>query len=421
MSRIFFINRFYHPDNSATAQLLTSLAEYLAAKDMDVVVTTSRLDYVTGNKIYLAHEKINGVEIHRLQTTAFGRDSLIGRAFDYLSFYFNCLLFLLFKTTRKDIIVVKTDPPMLSVIAMLVSIFKRYRYITWNQDLFPEIAEKSLSNIKIKFIYRWLRNVRDLSLSKSFLNIFIGEMMCEKLHNLKHRNTEQTIIHNWNVSTNKSQITPLDLKTKWNIKEKFVVGYSGNLGKAHNPKILYKAIKKLSEIDSIHFLFIGNGSGMQWLKQKTAIAKLSNITFLPYQPIELLRSSLCVPDIHLISLNSEMEGLIVPSKFYGILSVGKPMIFIGGKDGELVRLINKHQCGISVDENEAQGLILTIKHYHKSPDDIEQHANNSRLAYQQYYSPEISLEKWHQELKNAQENFNLPTYPQTRQKPSHDV
>src|SRR5207248_2927152 len=119
--------------------------------------------------------------------------------------------------------------------------------------------------------------------------------------------------------------------------DKIVVGYSGNLGTAHETDTLIEAAEILKDRADICFLVIGGGSRLSKLQEEVAVRDLRNFVFQPYQTREQLPTTLTLPDIHWLSLRAEFEGLIVPSKFYGIVAAGRPMILIGSQTGELAR------------------------------------------------------------------------------------
>ena len=113
--RIIFVNRFYAPDHSSTSQMLTDLAVALAAGGMEVHVVTSRLRYDDPADLLPPRENLDGVSVHRVRTSAFGRGTLLGRAIDYASFYVAASVRLLALVRRGDVVVAKTDPPLISV------------------------------------------------------------------------------------------------------------------------------------------------------------------------------------------------------------------------------------------------------------------------------------------------------------------
>ena len=366
MQRVVFINRFYAPDHSATSQILTDLAEHLASLGGDIHIVSSRQLYEDAKARLQSFELINDVSIHRVYTTKFGRKNIIGRTVDYASFYIFSFFFLLKFIKAKDTVVAKTDPPLISVVAAFVAKVKKAKLINWVQDLFPEVAIAiNPGAIPLPFI-SLIQKMRNWSFVAASKNVVIGELMREKLKNNGIDESKIEVIHNWFVDENNyptgEEINKL--KLKWGLEGKYIVGYSGNLGRAHEYHTFLKAIELLKEIQEIVFLFIGGGVGMEALKKITCKKKLTNIVYMPYQDKSKLNLTLRVPDIHLISLLPSLEGLIVPSKFYGIFAVGRPVIFVGSKDGELAKILNDTHCGINIPNLDSNFLADEILKYY---------------------------------------------------------
>src|SRR5260370_32852205 len=144
--RIVFVNRYYDPDRSATGQMLTDLARGLVACGFNVHVVSSRQLYDDPGTRLAPEETLFGVRVHRVATTRFGRNRLLGRAMDYASFYVTCAVMLLKVLRRGDALVVKTDPPLLSILAAPIAGAKHAMLINWQQDVFPEIASQLGAN-----------------------------------------------------------------------------------------------------------------------------------------------------------------------------------------------------------------------------------------------------------------------------------
>jgi len=172
-----------------------------------------------------------------------------------------------------------------------------------------------------------------------------------------------TIIHNW---SDEDEIVPIahadnTLRQAWGLSDKFVVGYSGNLGRTHEFLTMLSASERFRNDDRIVFLVIGGGHQNDGLAHEVKSRGLErSYLFAPYQDAGALKYSLGVPDVHWISLRPQFEGLIVPSKFYGVAAAGRPMISIGSKQGELGRLVEKHQCGFAVEEGDVDSLESAI-------------------------------------------------------------
>jgi glycosyltransferase involved in cell wall biosynthesis len=268
---------------------------------------------------------------------------------DYASFYWSAFFSLLILARSGDVIVTQTDPPLISVVAWLATRLRGARLITWLQDIFPEVAE-GLGVLCRPLWLASLMRIRDRSLRGTQMNVILGERMRQRLTAHGIAPGMLRIIPNW---ADEERIHPVaaednPLRRSWGLEGKFVVGYSGNLGRAHEFDTMVGAMEQLREDDRIVFAFIGGGAGMVGLERTVAAAGLSNVRFFPYQPRERLSESPSVADVRLVSLRPQLEGLIVPSKIYGILAAARPTVFIGDADGEVARLIAEWRVGFTV-------------------------------------------------------------------------
>src|SRR6266849_6622249 len=168
--RVVFVNRYFHPDHSATSQMVSDLAFHLASRGWNVGAITSRQRYDDANARLAPRESLNGVDVRRIATTRFGRAFLPGRAIDYATFYISA--FFAIRGERESIVVALTDPPLISVVAALAS----RRTINWLQDLFPEVA--NALGIRAP---RFLRRLRDWSLRRARMNVAIGAAMAKRV------------------------------------------------------------------------------------------------------------------------------------------------------------------------------------------------------------------------------------------------
>jgi len=392
--KIVFINRFFFPDESATSQMLSDLVFELANSEDHIEVLTSRLLY--GNEERLSSsEVINGVHIKRVWTTSFGRSNLFKRAFDYFSFYISAFFTLLFRMKNVDIVVAKTDPPLISVVAAIACKIKGCKAINWVQDLFPEVAT-SLGISSIARIEKQLVSIRNASLKAAMMNVVIGEKMKERLLSLGVDESKIYVIDNW---ADGSDISPVpkdsnDLRKRWEFGDELVVGYSGNMGRAHDFDAILSAAEYLKVNKNIRFLFIGEGAKKPWLESQVAERQLDNVIFKPYQARSQLTYSLCVPDIHLISLYPELEGLIVPSKYYGIIAAGRPVVFLGSRHGEIARMLNNGNCGRVFELGEWKQLADYLKYLSENHREIIEMGERARSSFISNYDRSILANKW---------------------------
>ena len=318
MKRIVCLNRYFFPDHSATSQMLGDLAFHLARSGYGVHVFASRQRYDDPQAKLPEIETVRGVSICRLSSTQFGRSALLGRGFDYLTFYRSVWRAVLAKTQPGDILVAKTDPPLLCIPAMQAAKRRGLRLVNWLQDLYPEVAARlDVPLIKGPLAGGLLR-LRDAALRAAEVNIVVGERMAEIVRARGIAPERVQVIPNWCDNEEIRSVLPLDnpLRRSWGLDDRFVVGYSGNLGRGHEFATILGAAERLRNEPRIVFLFIGGGNQLDELARRVHERKLDQqFRFLPYQDRAALSYSLSVPDVHWLSLKPELEGLIVPSKF----------------------------------------------------------------------------------------------------------
>jgi glycosyltransferase involved in cell wall biosynthesis len=151
------------------------------------------------------------------------------------------------------------------------------------------------------------------------------------------------------------------LRASWGLGDAFIVGYSGNMGRAHRLNELIDAASALRSKPDLHFVLIGDGAQRAALQARVQSLELKNVMFQPYQPRERLRESLSLPDVHVVSLDERLEGLIVPSKFVGVLAMGRPVLWIGAAEGEVGSLVCASGCGVTVPSGDAAALTHVLR------------------------------------------------------------
>ena len=362
--RVVFVNRYFYPDHSATSQMVSDLAFHLASRGWEVGVITSRQRYDDPSAALARREVVRGVDVQRVWSTTFGRHFLPGRAVDYATFYLSALFAMM--REREATIVAMTDPPMMSVVAALAS----KRVVNWLQDLFPDVAVALGMRVP-----RVVRRIRDWSLRKAKANVVIGESM---------RAPKAVVIHNWADAA----LHPVDVE-----HHGFVVGYSGNLGRVHDVATIIGAMNRLRG-ENIQLVITGGGAKMDEVRA----ANLPNIRIEPYAPRERLSESLSAADAHLVTLLPAIEGMVVPSKFYGILAVARPVLYAGARDGELARLVREHDCGVAVESGDTDGLAAAIRALAADRERARAMGRRGRALYEERFAPQIAFAAWEKVL-----------------------
>lgn len=398
--RIVLVNRYFAPDLSATSQMATDLMRHLAIAGYDVHVVTSRQRYDDPKSRLPAQEVDAGVTVHRVATTRFGRAGLLGRSIDYASFYVTASIKAARLASPGATLIAKTDPPLLSVPLGLVGRLRGARLVNWMQDVFPEIAsELGIGGKLARSLSAVLRPMRNRSLRIARLNAVVGQRMRDFVERCGAPSETVAVLPNW---ADGRRIVPIPrddnpLRTNWGLRDRFVVGYSGNLGRAHEIATITGAMASLARASPdvpIAWLFIGGGRQYEALEKDVARLGVQNVHFKPYQPLETLALSLGVADVHLVSLRPELEGLIVPSKYYGIAAAGRPAIFIGHSDGEIARRLRLAGCGVTVPAGDGTALGEAILALAADPGRASALGAAARRSFEADDERTVALTRW---------------------------
>lgn len=411
-SRVIFLNRYFYPDHAPTAELLADLAFALARSGFTVHVITSRQLYDRASADLPDRETIGGVEVHRVWTTRRGRTSLFGRGVDYLTFYLSSG-WRLFRLARKgDTIVAKTDPPLISVIASAVAQLRGANLVNWLQDMFPEVATSlGVGGVFGRHGTALLRPLRDWSIRKAQLNVALSQSMAAVLEERGVEERRIRIIPNWADGSQIKPVPPEDstLRRDANLNGRFVVGYAGNLGRVHDLETIVDAMSiihgRAKEASGggeakISFLFVGGGVQRAYVEREVVRQELDQVTFRPYQPKERLNDTLAAADLHLVSLKPDIEGLVVPSKFYSVAAAGRPTVFVGAEDGEIARLVHAHGCGLAVRSGDSAALARIIVNLSNHPEECAELGRRARAAFEARWEKAILIEAWKNALRS---------------------
>jgi colanic acid biosynthesis glycosyl transferase WcaI len=397
MRRLIFINRFFAPDHSATSQILSDLAFDLAGAGREVHLVTSRQIYDDPKAALPERETLNGVDIHRVASTGFGRAALIGRSIDYISFYRSVRRCLDELVRPGDIVIAKTDPPLMSVVARPIARRNGARLVNWLQDIYPETAVELGVPFMRGPVAASLVALRNATLREAAATVVVGDLMGRKVEALGAAAERIHVIPNWCNDEDIRLIAPADnpLRREWNLADKFVLGYSGNLGRAHEFETVLAAAERLRNEPRVAFLMIGGGKHFAELASAVQSRGLASaFRFLPYQARALLSYSLGSADIHWVSLDPRLEGLMVPSKFYGIAAAGKPIIVIGDPNGELARLVRLDDCGFAIAPGDSETLAATLRRLSETPQDVTNIGARARHMLDAHFTRRQGLARW---------------------------
>jgi colanic acid biosynthesis glycosyl transferase WcaI len=397
---LLFVNQHYYPDFASTGQHLTDLAEHLAAAGYDVSVLCSRGKYLAGSLDVPEEEVHNGVHIHRIQGTSFGRGTHLGRILDYASFYLQALLRVL-RTREYDYLVMLTTPPLLGLVGAILKKLRGQRYGIWSMDLHPD-AEEAVGMLNPGSpLSRLLHALNDTGYRNADFVVDLGAFMKQRL---EAKGVRRDRLHTIPVWSKKDEIEPLPhednpLLDEWGLRDKCVVMYSGNAGLAHRFDEVLAAMRRLRDHPELFFLFIGAGPRRKEIEAFAAQHGLENYRYLDYLPREQLRYSLSAASIHLLTLRSDMAGIAVPGKLYGIMAAGRPVAMVGPEASEPAQTILRENIGFVIDpdrqrEAATAQLIDKLTAFCEDNDLRAAQGTRARAAFLEQYEQEVACEMW---------------------------
>ncbi len=400
LMHVLILNQTFYPDVAATAQHMWDLAGHLAAHGHRVSALASRHLYGTNRPAGDAYEKVGGVEIHRVGGTSYGKGGLLKRAADFGSFYAAAALKLQ-QLPAPDVILALTSPPLIAGLASLQRTYRTGngtrgpRFVYHVMDLYPDAAVASGLFRAGGVMDRSLGQVTAQTLRSADAVIALGRDMRERILQRYGRHVRADRIHVIPPWADGRELFPLDraanpLAAELGLRDTFNLVYSGNLGVAHDVKTILEAIELTAGNARLCWLFIGGGKGLERLRERAARAAWARVRILPYQPRERLNQSLNLADVHLVSQLPPFIGLVVPSKLFGIMAVGRPTIMTGPREAECSRILTEHDAGIIVANGDAARLARAIDRLSNDPAACREMGDRARGAFERHYDRRIA-------------------------------
>ena len=385
--KILLINQFFWPDSAATSQQMTDLTATLASRGHEVHVICSKGGYAAA-----AATAPPPATIHRVSGLPFVRGK-VGRLLSYLSFYPSALLRAL-TLPRFDMVVSLTTPPLISLVGTAVKSLRGSRHFIWEQDIYPDVA-LNLGYIKaggiIDRVVGWLA---DSSRTHADGILSLGKCMTLRLVRRGISATHMYLTENW---SNSEAIHPLPRPGDPN---ELVLLYSGNLGLAHDVRTFALAALDLKGDSRFRFIFVGGGSRREELRQYVDVYGLASVEERSYVPRDQLSEGLSIGDIGLVLQYDNCSGLVVPSKVYGIMASGRPILFVGPADATPALHIREHGCGWQVDNGDHAGLAQLLRYLADHRDEVRVAGARARHALLLHYDLPIGTARIASVLEN---------------------
>jgi len=382
--KVLFINQYFYPDVAATAQFMTELAEDLSERGMDVDVLrgTASYDEVT-NEDAPRKESFNDVNIYRSPAMNIDADNTLTHLLNYSTFNLTASL-RSFGLDRYDVVVAFTTPPLIGLTGALLKRLRGSKFVQFVADLYPDVAVELGYLDEGSLVHHTANKATNYLFNRADSIVALGKKMESRIQDKASIDSSKIeIIHNW---ADEDNVFPVPDDQNWflnehGLRDKFVVQYSGHIGVGHDFSAIISAMKKLRDIDDLVFLIIGEGPKKEELEDAKKKHNLNNVKFLPYQDKGDLAYSLSAADVSLATLKHGLEGLMVPSKIYGMLASGRPAIFLGSEESELARIIDKGDCGYTMPATDGEKLTEVIEKLYSDKDLVGTLGENARAHF----------------------------------------
>ncbi len=377
--RILLMNQFFWPDSAATSQLLTDLAEEMAASGHEVHVICADGGYAVASS-----DKAPAVHIHRVPSTRYRR-GVLGRMLAYLSFYLGAARLAL-ALPRPELVLTLTTPPLLSLLGTLLKMLRGTRHFIWEMDVYPDVAV-ALGYFQAGGLLDRLTGIlADFSRRRADGILALGECMKTLLVRRGVSAERIFIAENW---ADGSAIIP-SARTVGTHPE-LVLLYSGNLGLAHDVDTLAGAMLALRDHPGFRFVFTGGGPRRKPLEQLCEQEGLRAVEFRPYAQRAALGESLGMGDIGVVTQQNSCCGAVVPSKVYGLLAAGRPVLFIGPAQSTPARIVREFGCGWHIACGDHEGLTALLFHLDAHRELVEAAGLRAREALLAHYDRPLGV------------------------------
>jgi len=411
--KLLIYAHYYIPDVASTGQILRELAEGMIDEfDITIICVvpsyTGKVADEYKKKIFYK-EEINGVNVTRIRVPEFSKSNKISRVKNILSYFIGAMI-ATFKVGKMDYVYSISQPPILGgLLGVWGKWMKRAKYIYNIQDFNPE-QTMAVGYSKNKLILKAMMWFDKFSCKQADKVIVVGRDMVETLKGrFKGRKVpNHTFINNW---IDEKEIYPLPaehekvlaFKEKYGLQDKFIIMYSGNLGLYYDLENLMNVIEKFKAREDVVFAFVGEGTIREKLVQYKEKNSLQNVTFIPYQDKSDLIYSLNAGDVHWCLNAKGIKGVSVPSKLYGIIAAGKPILGALEKGSEARLIIEETQCGYVTEPGNYKEIEIMIEKFLKEKETniITQMSERGRIYLENNLTKDVSVSRYAEEITSS--------------------
>jgi colanic acid biosynthesis glycosyl transferase WcaI len=397
--KVAILYHFFYPDDVVSARHFSDLAEGLARAGWEVEVLPSNRGCRNPADTYPPHERWRGVNITRVWRPRLAQSSSLGRIVNaaWMIAAWSRIA-LRPRAARPDLVLVGTDPILSTLVAIPLKWLRpEIKIAHWALDLYPEAAiADGLVNPSGKVV-RALTGLLRRAYDNCDLIVDVGVCMRRRLEAYGSSAARQTIIP-WALVEESAPMPPEpNVRSRLFGDARLALLYSGNLGRAHAYREFLELARSLA----------GTGIEFRWSVRGNAVDQLrseihesdTHIGMLGFAPESELARHLAAADIHLVSLKPEWSGVVVPSKFFGSLAAGRPVLFAGPEDSSVARWIREHKVGWVLNSTSFAEVAFRLRYLAEDPERLRELQAHCFDVYVTYFSRDKMTDSWGRELR----------------------
>lgn len=402
--KLLIYAHYFYPDVASTGQILTELSQGMSDR-FDITIICAVPSYTgtveekyKSKRIY--EDEYKGMKVIRVRVPEFQKSNKISRVKNLLAYFFNSIIGTL-KIPKQDYIFTISQPPILGgTLGVLGKWIKGGKLIYNIQDFNPE-QTMAVGYAKNKLLLNLVMTVDKFSCKRANEVIVVGRDMQETLKGrFKNKKVpKNTFINNW---INEKEIYPLeqnhpkiiDFKKKYDLEDKFIIMYSGNIGLYYDLENIIKVIEEFKERKDVAFAFVGDGTIKSKIEEYVINNKLDNVVFIPYQDKSDLIYSLNAADIHWVVNAKGIKGVSVPSKLYGVMASGKPVLGVLDEGSEARLIVEESNCGVCSEPGNYKQISKNLRYILENKSEVKLLGINGRKYLEANLTKDVSINKY---------------------------
>ena len=391
---VTILYHFFHPDDVVSARHFSDLAEELVRRGWNVdVLTSDRYCRYPDKRIPADFEIWNKIRIFRVHRPALDQSRNIPRLLNTTWMLSNWAVLSLFR--RGGLFLIGTDPQFSQVIfPVLKRASRKNRLVLWSFDLYPDAIIADRPSGLEAFLARAAKPFMKRLYQHVDVAVDIGACMRRRLDTYGHSARRETLTPWALVEPSEIQAPDPAVRQMLFGDAKLGIFYSGNLGKAHQFRAFLELARRVSRLhEDIAFCFACRGNRAEEFKASITDED-QNIRIAPFAKESELGARLSAADIHLLSLRPEWAGIVVPSKFFGSLAAGRPVLYAGPRNSAIGTWIEEFDVGFTLDSESLDTVAEKLVDLADDPKRMEMWKKNAFHAYHTHFSKEVVMDRW---------------------------